>query len=109
MAFEFTDANFTEAALESDKVVLVDFWAEWCGPCRMITPIVEELSSEKEDIALVGKLNVDENPQVAMKYGIRSIPTILILKNGEIAEKQVGVTTKKVLSDKIDKVAGVNA
>ncbi len=107
MAFEFTDANFQEAAIvqenpNTDKVVVVDFWAEWCGPCRMITPLIEQLSEEYKGDAIVGKLNVDNNPQIAQKYGVRSIPTILFLKNGEIFDKQVGVTTKKALAAKID-------
>ena len=105
MAFEFTDSNFQEAALDKDGVAVVDFWAEWCGPCRMITPIIEELSEDYKDdqSVTIGKVNVDHNQQVSMKYGIRSIPTILILKNGEIVDKQVGVTTKKALEDKIAK------
>ncbi|MEM9917591.1 MAG: thioredoxin [Bacteroidota bacterium] len=102
MAFEFTDTNFTEKALENEGVSVVDFWAEWCGPCRMITPIIEELSTEYEGKALIGKVNVDHNPQVSQKYGIRSIPTILILKGGEVVDKQVGVITKKALEDKIN-------
>ena len=102
MAFEFTDANFQETALQNGGVAVVDFWAEWCGPCRMISPIIEELSQEYEGKALVGKVNVDHNPEVAMKYGIRSIPTILIIKDGEVVEKQVGTTTKQVLTDKIE-------
>lgn len=100
MAFEFTDNNFDNKAAEG--VTVVDFWAEWCGPCRMISPIIEELSSDYKDKALIGKVNVDDNPEISMKYGIRSIPTILILKNGEVIDKQVGVTTKKVLADKIE-------
>ena len=102
MAFEFTDANFKEKALEGDNVVLVDFWAEWCGPCKIIAPVIEELSNDYNGKAIVGKLDVDTNPEVAMKYGIRSIPTILILKNGEVVGKQVGTTTKKALADQID-------
>ncbi|MCB0570351.1 MAG: thioredoxin, partial [Phaeodactylibacter sp.] len=78
------------------------FWAEWCGPCRMIAPIIEELSKEYAGKVTVGKVNVDYNPEVSMKYGIRSIPTVLILKNGEVVDKQVGVTSKKVLVDKIE-------
>jgi len=102
MAFEFTDANFQETALEDGGVAVIDFWAEWCGPCRMITPIIEELSKEYDGKAKIGKVNVDENPEISMKYGIRSIPTILVLKNGEVVDKQIGVTTKKVLTDKIE-------
>lgn len=102
MAYEFTDANFQEKALDTEGVSVVDFWAEWCGPCRMISPIIEELSKEYDGKVTVGKVNVDHNPEVSMKYGIRSIPTVLILKNGEVVDKQVGVTTKKVLVDKIE-------
>lgn len=102
MAFEFTDTNFKEKAIDTEGVAVVDFWAEWCGPCRMITPIIEELSKEYEGKAMIGKVNVDENPEVSMKYGIRSIPTVLVLKNGEVVDKQVGVTTKQKLVDKIE-------
>ncbi|MDX1666281.1 MAG: thioredoxin [Saprospiraceae bacterium] len=102
MAFEFTDANFKEKALDKGGVAVVDFWAEWCGPCRMISPIIEELANEYEGKALVGKVNVDDNPEVAMKYGVRSIPTILILKNGEVVDKHVGTTTKNDLSQRIE-------
>lgn len=103
MAFEFTDDNFVDTALAPDSgVAVVDFWAEWCGPCRMITPIIEELSTEYDGKAVIGKVNVDHNPEVSAKYGIRSIPTILILKNGELVDKQVGVTTKQALTKKIE-------
>lgn len=102
MAFEFTDTNFKEKAIDTEGVAVVDFWAEWCGPCRMITPIIEELSKEYEGKAMIGKVNVDENPDVSMKYNIRSIPTVLVLKNGEVVDKQVGVTTKQKLVDKIE-------
>lgn len=102
MAFEFTDNNFQSTALEQDKVAVVDFWAEWCGPCRMISPIIEELSTEYDGKALIGKVNVDDNPEISMRYGIRSIPTILILKNGEVVDKQVGTTSKKALAQKIE-------
>jgi thioredoxin 1 len=100
MAFQFTDSNFAEKAL-SGGVAVVDFWAEWCGPCRLIGPIIEELSSQYDGKAVIGKVNVDENPEISMKYSIRSIPTILILKNGEVVDKQVGLTTKAALEAKI--------
>ena len=102
MAFEFKDDNFQATALDIEGVAVVDFWAEWCGPCRMVTPIIEELSKDYEGKAVVGKVNVDHNPEISTKYGIRSIPTILILKNGEIVDKHVGVTTKQNLASKID-------
>ena len=102
MAIELTDANFDETVLNSDKPVLVDFWAEWCGPCRMVGPIVEELSKDYEGKAVVGKVDVDSNPGISMKFGIRNIPTILFFKNGEVADKQVGAVPKNTLSAKID-------
>ncbi len=101
MALELTDANFEET-IASGKPVLVDFWAEWCGPCRMVGPIVEELSSDYEGKAIVGKVNVDENPEISSKYGVRNIPTILFFKNGEVVDKSVGAVPKNVLSEKID-------
>lgn len=101
MAIEFTDANFEELALKSNKPVLVDFWAEWCGPCRMVGPIVEELSKDYDGQAVVGKVNVDHNPGISAKYGIRNIPTILFIKNGEVVDKQVGAVPKAVLGDKL--------
>lgn len=102
MAVEFTDANFEELALKSDKPVLVDFWAEWCGPCRMVGPVVEELANDYDGKAVVGKVNVDENPNVSQQFGIRNIPTLLVLKNGEVVDKQVGATSKDVLAGKLD-------
>lgn len=102
MAFKFTDANFEETALKKDSVALVDFWAEWCGPCRAITPIIEELAKEYDGRAVVGKVNVDDNPEVAFQYKVRSIPTILVIKNGKVVDKQVGVTTKKALASKLE-------
>lgn len=102
MAFEFTDSNFEEAALKSGKVTVVDFWAQWCGPCRAIAPIIEELSNEYADNVLIGKVDVDSNQQLAMEYSIRSIPTILIMKNGEVLEKHVGAITKPALQSKIN-------
>jgi len=102
MALEFTDSNFEELALKSDKPVMVDFWAEWCGPCRMVGPVVEELAKDYEGKAVIGKVNVDNNPQTAMKYGIRSIPTILFLKNGEVVDRSVGAVPKSQLSQKLE-------
>ncbi len=102
MAIELTDSNFEELVIKSDKPVLVDFWAEWCGPCRMVAPIVNEISAEYEGKAVVGKLDVDSNPEVAQKYGIRNIPTILFFKDGEVADKQVGAVPKSMLTSKID-------
>ena len=104
MALEFTDTNFKETVLDNEGVSVVDFWAEWCGPCRMITPIIEDLAKEYDGKVKIGKLNVDQNQEVSMKYGVRSIPTILILKNGEVVDKHVGVTTKQALSEKIEAV-----
>ncbi len=102
MAFEFTDANFKEEVLDTEGVAVIDFWAEWCGPCRVIAPVIEELAHEYDGKVKVGKLNVDFNPEVSYKFNIRSIPTILILKNGEVVDRHVGTTTKKVLADKIE-------
>ncbi len=106
MALELTDANFDELVMKSDKPVLVDFWAEWCGPCRMVGPIVEELATEYEGKAVIGKVNVDSNQEVAGKFGIRNIPTLLVFKNGEIVDKQVGVAPKNVLAGKLDAQMG---
>lgn len=104
MAIEVTDSNFEELILKSDKPALIDFWAEWCGPCRMIGPLVEELSTEYADKAVIAKLNVDENPEVCSKYGIRNIPTILFFKGGEVVDKQVGAVPKNTLAQKIDNI-----
>lgn len=102
MALEVTDSNFQELVLDSDKPVIVDFWAEWCGPCRMVGPIVEEIGKEYEGKAVVTKLDVDSNPGISAKYGIRNIPTVLFFKNGEVADKQVGAVPKSVLTGKLD-------
>ena len=102
MLIEVTDANFEEVVLKSDKPVLVDFWAEWCGPCRMVTPIVKELAEEYGDKAVITKMDVDSNPGTPVKFGIRNIPTILFFKNGEVVDKQVGAVPKTILASKLD-------
>ncbi len=102
MAIEITDSNWQEVVMKSDKPVLVDFWAEWCGPCRMVGPIVEELSKEYEGKAVIGKMNVDFNPGISQEYGIRSIPTLLIFKGGQLVDKQVGAVPKNILAGKLD-------
>jgi thioredoxin 1 len=102
MALEVNDANFDEVVIKSDKPVLVDFWAEWCGPCRMVGPIIEELSNEYQGRALVVKCDVDSSPGVAAKYGIRNIPTILFFKDGKIADKQVGAVPKNSFVHKLN-------
>jgi len=102
MAVEVNDANFDEVVLQSDIPVLVDFWAEWCGPCRMVAPLVEEISEEYKGKAIVAKMDVDSNPIIIAKFGIRNIPTILFFKNGEVADKQVGAVPKTVIAQKID-------
>ncbi|WP_299578326.1 thioredoxin [uncultured Sunxiuqinia sp.] len=104
MAQEVNDANFEEIVLQSDKPVLVDFWAEWCGPCRMVAPVVEELSQDYEGKLLVTKVDVDSNPETAMKFGIRNIPTILFFKGGEIVDKHVGAAPKAALASKVDAI-----
>jgi len=102
MALEVTDATFDEVVLKSDKPVLVDFWAAWCGPCRMLAPVVEELSNDFGDKITIGKVDVDNNQKYAAQYGVRNIPTVLLFKNGEVVDKQVGVAPKKVYTEKID-------
>lgn len=102
MALEITDATFDKIVLQSDKPVMVDFWAAWCGPCRMVGPIIDELSKEYDGKAVVGKVDVDNNQEFAAKYGVRNIPTVLLFKNGELVDRKVGVSPKQVYAEAID-------
>jgi thioredoxin 1 len=102
MALEITDGNFEDLVMKSDKPVMLDFWAPWCGPCRMIAPHVEEISKEFDGKALIGKVNVDNNPEISNTYGIRSIPTILFVKNGKMVDKQIGLCSKQTLINKLN-------
>jgi thioredoxin 1 len=101
---EFTDANFDSEVIKSDTPVLVDFWAPWCGPCKMVAPIVEEISSEYDGRLKVGKVNTDDNQRVAMEYGVMSIPTLMIFKGGEVVERIIGAQPKAAVTSKIDAV-----
>ncbi|MDZ7689953.1 MAG: thioredoxin TrxA [Balneolaceae bacterium] len=101
-AEKFTDDTFQEDVLKSDKPVLVDFWAEWCGPCRMVGPVVDEMAGEYEGKAKIGKVNVDENPEISTEYGIRSIPSLLIFKDGEVVDQIVGAVPKSQLKKQLD-------
>ena len=103
MAVQLTDGNFKTTVLDTNTVALVDFWAEWCGPCKAIGPMIEEISKEFEGKAVVGKVDVDNNPETAMKYGIRNIPTILFIKNGQVVDKQVGAVPKANLVAMLNK------
>jgi thioredoxin 1 len=102
MALEVNDQNFDEVVLKSDKLVIVDFWAEWCGPCRIVSPILEEISEDFKDRAIVAKLDVDSNPGTTIRFGIRNIPTVLFFKHGEIADKQVGAVPKNNFVTKLE-------
>jgi len=102
MALEITDASFEETVLKSDKPVMVDFWAAWCGPCRMVGPIIEDLSNEYQGKAVDGKVDVDAHQEFAAKYGVRNIPTVLVFKDGEVVGRQVGVAPKNVYAEALD-------
>ena len=102
MALEITDSNFEETVLNSDKPVLVDFWAAWCGPCRMVGPIIDEISDEYDGKAVVGKVDIDSNQQYAAQFGVRNIPTVLVFKNGELVDRKVGVSSKNDYAQALD-------
>ncbi len=104
MALEITDANFEELVMNSDKPVLVDFWAAWCGPCKMLGPVINQIADEYEGKAVVGKLDVDANQQYAAQFGVRNIPTVLMFQNGELVGRQVGVAPKNAYTEAIDKL-----
>lgn len=105
MAEVITNDNFQETVLDSDKLVVVDFWAEWCGPCRILGPVISELAEDYKDSVVIGKLDVDENPEISGTLGIRSIPTIIFFKNGKELHRQIGVAQKSSLVEKIDSLS----
>ncbi len=102
MALELTDTNFEELVLKSEKPVLVDFWAAWCGPCRIVGPVIDEISDEYSEKAVVGKVDIDSNQEYAAKYGVRNIPTVLVFHKGEVVGRQVGVAPKNTYTEAID-------
>lgn len=102
MLVELTDSNYEEIINKSEQPIVIDLWAEWCGPCKMIDPIIKEMDQEYDGKAIMAKLNVDENPEVTGAFGIRNIPTVLFLKNGEVVDKQVGAVPKQVLTGKLE-------
>ena len=104
MALEITDSNFEETVLKSDKPVMVDFWAAWCGPCRMVGPIIDELSEEYDGKAIIGKIDIDSNQQYAAQFGVRNIPTVLVFKDGELVDRKVGVSSKNDYAEAIEKL-----
>jgi len=104
MAHSFTEENYDELVLKSDKPAMIDFGAEWCGPCKVLLPIIEEMSTEYEGRAVIGKVDVDEAPGIASKHGIRNVPTVLFIKNGEVVDKQVGAVPKSTLVAKLDAI-----
>jgi len=102
MTVKLTTENFDQQVMDSDKPVLVDFWASWCGPCKMVGPVLEQMAAEQGDRAVIGKLNVDQHPEIATRFGIRNIPTLLFFKDGEIVDKQVGAAPLERLQDKMN-------
>ena len=104
MALQITDSNFEETVLKSDKPVMVDFWAAWCGPCRMVGPIIDELSEEYEGKAIIGKIDIDSNQQYAAQFGVRNIPTVLVFMDGELVDRKVGVSSKNDYAEAIDRL-----